>query len=197
MILLNYAIINCMKKILGNKILLIGLASLLVGFGGTYLYLSKTNKPNDNQKNVETKNDQQSSTPQMEKGNLPASQPAPAAPSVQQKAPTTNSTTLGSLTAFVTAQKNAQDGSIDIFFYIEGGGWYTLQEKNGKSWQTVQENVYYAGTGGLKEGSIPSGQVSKTVRALKLENGKYTAVSKEFTINRSEVEAQGGIKTYN
>lgn len=190
-----------MKKILKNKIVLMFAAALVAGFGGTVLYLSKTvpSTKNDNQKNnVSTQNNQKNTNPQTEKGNLPAAnQTPPPKTSVQEQAPNSTSTNLAVLNGFVTATKSSQDGSISFSFYLEGSGYYSIQEEQSGSWQTTENNIYYRGTGGLDAGSIPAGQSSVTVRALKIENGKYTAVTKAFTIQRSEVEAAGGVKTYN
>lgn len=185
-----------MKKILGNKTAIILALALLVGFGGTFAYLSMTN---DSKKEEEKKeNLQEDGKTQKEKGEgLPVQEDSPKKQEpVQEEAPT-SSTNLSSLSSSVTAQKNPSDGSIEILFYLEGSGVFTSQEKSGDAWVTVKENQAYAGRGGFSAGTIASGQESKTMRVLKIENGKYVAVTKEFTIKRSEVEAALGIKTYN
>ncbi len=186
-----------MKKIFRNKTALLLVVALIVGFGGTFAYLSMTTKKEAPKS--ENSKTQGNSTVQTEKGggldqnNAKTQTPAPA----QEKAPTSTQTSLGSINASVTAQKSVSDDSISILFYIEGSGTFSIQEKSGSTWQTTKENVSYAGTGGLNAGVLAAGQASKTLRALKIENGKYTAVTKEFTINRSEVDAALGIKTYN
>ncbi|MEK7447799.1 MAG: hypothetical protein AAB632_03365 [Patescibacteria group bacterium] len=190
-----------MKKIKGifkNKLVLLFVGALIIGFGGAVLYLSQTDKPKkEENKQEETKKDEGAEN-QTEKGNLPTEQSTPKAPApVQEKAPTGNLTSLGNLVSSVTAQKSVSDDSIAILFYLESAGAFTVQEKVGSAWQTTMENVSYAGRGGLQAGTLASGQASKTLRVLKIENGKYTAVTKEFTVNRAEVEAALGIKTYN
>jgi len=193
----NCDIIFFMKKILGNKTAIILLAALILGFGGTFGYLALTTKTQKEEKKEETKNEP-TVEQKSDKGELPPpdtteKKPAP----VQEKAPTSDSTSLAVLNSSVTAQKNTSDNSIDILFYLEGSGTFTSQEKSGSSWVTVKENQIYGGRGGFQAGSIPAGQDVKTIRVLKIENGKYTAVTKEFTIKRSEVESALGIKTYN
>jgi hypothetical protein len=189
-----------MKKIKGifkNKTALLIVGALIIGFGGTVLYFSQTDKSKEENKQEETKNDESVET-QTQKGDLPSEQTtATTSQPVQEKAPTSNSTSLSSLASSVTAQKSVSDDSIAILFYLEGAGAFTVQEKIGGAWQTVQENVNYAGRGGLQAGALASGQTAKTFRVLKIENGKYTAATKEFTVNRAEVEAALGIKTYN
>lgn len=187
-----------MKKMFKNKTAWLLLGALVVGFGGTFAYLSVTDtQKKDDQKQEEPKKD--NAEVQEEKGEgIPAEQPTAKTPApAQEKAPTSSSTGLSALNASVTAQKNPSDGSIEILFYLEGSGAFTSQEKSGSSWVTVKENQNYPGRGGFLAGSIPAGQESKTMRVLRVENGKYTAVTKEFTITRSEVEAALGIKTYN
>lgn len=186
-----------MKKILGNKTAIILALALLVGFGGTFAYLSTTN---DSKKEEEKKeNLKEDGKTQKEKGEgLPVQEDSPKKQEpVQEEAPTGSSTNLSSLSSSVTAQKNPSDGSIEILFYLEGSGVFTSQEKSGDAWVTVKENQAYAGRGGFSSGTIASGQESKIMRVLKIESGKYAAVTKEFTIKRSEVEAALGIKTYN
>ncbi len=189
-----------MKKLVKNKTALILAAALIVGFSGTVFYLSKTAAPkkNENQASTASQKSQENTQPQTGKGDLPTTvQTPPSKTSVQEQAPTSTSTNLAVLNGFVTATKSDQDGSISLSFYLEGSGYYSVQEEQNGSWQTTKNNVYYQGTGGLDAGSISTGQASATVRALKIENGKYTAVTKAFTIQRSEVEAAGGVKTYN
>lgn len=103
---------------------------------------------------------------------------------------------LPGLSSLITAQEEFSDGTVSISFYVEGYGNFTVQEKVAGSWQTKQENVYYPGTGGLYAGSIASGGDSITLRLLKIDNGKYSGVTKEITIKRSDVIAAGGIKSY-
>lgn len=186
-----------MKKILKNKTALLLVGALIIGFGGTVAYLSMTTKK-ETPKNQDSKT-QGNITVQTEKGGgLDQTAPKTQTPApVQEKAPTSTQTSLGSINASVTAQKSVSDDSISILFYIEGSGIFSVQEKSGSAWVTTQENASYSGTGGLNAGSLAAGQASKTLRVLKIENGKYTATTKEFTINRSEVEAALGIKTYN
>ncbi|MDO8507521.1 MAG: hypothetical protein Q7S53_03055 [bacterium] len=189
-----------MKKIFKNKVVWILVGALVIGFGGTVAYLSMTDsqKKSDQSKQDTTKSNNDSAGTQTEKGNLPADQPVVKTPvPVQEKAPTDTSTSLGSLISSVTAQKNPSDDTIAILFYLESSGTFTSQEKSGTSWVTISENQSYSGRGGFSAGSLAAGQASKTVRVLKIENGKYTAVTKEFTVTRSEVEAALGIKTYN
>ncbi|RJO62042.1 hypothetical protein C4544_00895 [candidate division WS5 bacterium] len=186
-----------MKKILGNKTAIILVLALLAGFGGTFAYLSMT----DSSKKEEEKKDdtKEDGKIQNEKGEgLPIQEDSPKKQEpVQEGAPTGSSTNLSSLSSSVTAQKNPSDGSIEVLFYLEGSGSFTSQEKSGDAWITVKENQSYAGRGGFLAGTISSGQESKTMRVLKIESGKYSTATKEFTIKRSEVEAALGIKTYN
>lgn len=96
----------------------------------------------------------------------------------------------------VTAQQSLSDDSIAILFYVQGRGNFSVQEKVSDSWKTVKEGIYYGGSGGLPAGEMAPGEESKTLRLLKIENGQYTAVTKEFTILRVDVISSGGIKTY-
>ncbi len=188
-----------MRKILRSKTTILLIVALIAGFGGTFAYLSLTDSSTkEDSKKEETKKDENVDN-KTEKGEgLPAEKPVSRTPEpVQEKAPTNDSSGLSALNSSVTAQKNPSNDSIDILFYLEGSGVFTSQEKSGSSWITVKENQYYAGSGGFPAGSIPAGQETKTMRVLKIENGKYVAVTKEFTITRSEVEASLGIKTYN
>jgi hypothetical protein len=100
------------------------------------------------------------------------------------------------MSSSVTAQESFSDGSISVSFYVEGYGNFTVQEKVAGSWETKKENVYYRGTGGLEAGSIASGGDAITLRLLKIDDGKYSAVSREITVKRSDVIAAGGIKSY-
>ena len=180
---------------LKNKTALLLTGALILGFGGTVAYLSMTDSKNE-EKQEEAKNNV-STEGNNEKGDLPPEEPTTkTTPPVQEKAPS-GSSTLGTVNTSVTAQKNTSDDSIEILFYLEGSGTFTSQEKTGSSWVTVKENQSYAGRGGFFAGTLPAGQQSKIMRVLKIENGKYTGVTKEFTISRSEVEAALGIKTYN
>lgn len=193
------AIMESMKKLLKNKVALLLVGALVVGFGASIAYLSMTDsQKNPEQKKEEVKSNDSEETQTEKGGGIPTEQPSEKTQTpAQEKAPTENSTSLSTLGASVTAQKNPSDNSVDILFYLEGSGSFTIQEKSGSAWVTLKENQAYSGRGGLSAGSIPDGQASKTVRALKIENGKYTAVTKEFTILRAEVEAALGIKTYN
>lgn len=190
-----------MKKIFKNKVVWILVGALVIGFGGTVAYLSMADnqKKSDQSKQDTTKSNNDSAGTQTEKGGgLPVEQPAAKNPApVQEKAPTSSTTSLGNLVSSVTAQKNPSDDTIAILFYLESSGTFTAQEKSGTSWATTSENQSYSGRGGFSAGFLSAGQASKTVRVLKVENGKYTAVTKEFTVTRSEVEAALGIKTYN
>ena len=111
-------------------------------------------------------------------------------------APTNDNPPLEKLNATVTAQKAIDEKSISILFYLDGPGSFTVQEKKSGQWYTSFENVMYSGAGGLDAGEISAEEETKTVRALKVENGKYVAVTEEFTISRSDVVSAGGIKTY-
>lgn len=185
-----------MKKLFKNKTALLLTAALLFGFAGTigYLYIIDSKKAETNKE--ETKNNENTEG-ENEKGDLPPEEPVAKAPQAAEEKAPSGQTSLAPLNASVTAQKSVTDESISILFYVEGGGTFTVQEKSGGSWQTTKENVSYAGRGGLDAGTLAAGQNSKTLRVLEIENGKYTAATKEFTINRQEVEAALGIKTYN
>jgi hypothetical protein len=104
--------------------------------------------------------------------------------------------TLGTISAGATATKSPDDQTISILFYPDSTGIFTSQEKQGSGWVNVIANKSYPGHGGFNAGTIPAGGSVKTVRLLLVENGKNVATSKEFTINRSEVESAGGIKSY-
>ena len=183
-----------MKKLLAHKIILGTAGALIVGFAGTVLYLSATNN-HKSQTSGNSTTTTVSVPPVTEKGAMPSSSTTKAA--LNQTAPSGSSTGLAALNTSVTAQSSPSDGSISITFYPEGGGSYTIQQLVSGAWQTVKENVSYSGVGGLQDGSLASGENSKTLRLLKIDNGQYSAVSKAFTINRQDVTAAGGIKTYN
>jgi hypothetical protein len=103
---------------------------------------------------------------------------------------------LEKVNSFVTAQRASDGESIQLLFFLEGPGYFTIQEKTPDGWTTIRENAYYAGTGSLPAGKMTGGESSKTIRALKIVDGRYVAVSDEFTITRADVLAAGGIKTY-
>ncbi len=183
-----------MKKLLAHKIILGTAGALIVGFAGTVLYLSAANN-HKSQTSGNSTTTTESVPPVTEKGAMPSSSTTKAA--LNQTAPSSSSTGLAALNTSVTAQSSPSDGSISITFYPEGGGSYTIQQLVSGAWQTVKENVSYSGVGGLQDGTLASGENSKTLRLLKIDNGQYSAVSKEFTITRQDVTAAGGIKTYN
>ncbi len=186
-----------MKKILGHKIALMIAGALVVGFGGTVLYLSATSSQKSQNSNSTSTTTTQSVPPVTQKGEMPASSTTTTKAPLSQAAPTNGSTNLAALNTTVTAQLSPSDSSISITFYPEGGGSYTIQQLISGAWQVEKENAGYSGVGGLDDGSLAAGENSKTLRILKIANGQYTAVSKEFTINRADVTAAGGTKTYN
>ncbi len=102
---------------------------------------------------------------------------------------------LPNLACSLTAQTNP-DESISLLFYVQGPGFFSVQEKISGTWQTTRQNVFYAGTGGLEAGSLPAGADSITLRLLKIENGTYSSLSNELTVQRQEVISAGGLKTY-
>ena len=125
-------------------------------------------------------------------GNYRPTETAPPAPA--PPAPT-GDVQLAGLDCSLTAQAN-NDGSISFLFYVQGPGYFTVQQQSSGSWQDLKENVFYAGSGGLDGGSMPAGADGATLRLLKLENGQYTAVSRQFSVSRQEVTAAGGLKSF-
>ena len=186
-----------MKKILAHKLILIIAGALIIGFGGTVLYLSATSKKQNQNSGSSSTTTTQSVPPVTEKGEMPSSSVTSTTKAALNQTAPSGSTSLITLNTSVTAQSSPSDGSISLIFYPEGGGSYTIQQLISGSWQVEKENVNYSGVGGLQDGSLASGENSKTLRLLKIENGNYVAVSKEFTITRQDVTAAGGIKTYN
>lgn len=110
--------------------------------------------------------------------------------------PPTDVSSLRVFNSSVTAQQSLSDETIDILFYIQDSGYFTIQEKVSDSWKTVKENVYYGGSGGLPGAQLAAGENVKTLRLVKIENNAYTAATREYTVSRSDVVAAGGIKTY-
>ncbi len=102
---------------------------------------------------------------------------------------------LPNLSCLLTAETNP-DNSISLLFYVQGPGFFTVQENVSDTWQTTKQNVFYSGTGGLQAGSLPAGADSVTLRLLKIENGAFTSVSSDFTVRRQDVNSAGGLKTY-
>lgn len=190
-----------MKKIKGifkNKLALLLVGALLLGFGGTILYLSQTDKTKkEENKQEEAKKDEDVTNQDEKGGGFTTSETTSTTKAVVDEKPPASTSSLGSLATSVTAQKSVSDESISVLFYLEGSGAFTVQEKVGGAWQTTIENVNYPGRAGLTAGTLSAGQNSKTLRVLKIENGKYSAATKEFTVNRAEVVSAGGIKTYN
>ncbi len=121
--------------------------------------------------------------------------PTGTAPKTAAPPAPTGAVDLGGLDCSLTAQLNP-DGSISFQFYVQGPGYFTVQQQNSGSWQDLKENIFYAGSGGLDGGSMPAGADSATLRLLKLENGQYTAVSRQFSVSRQEVTAAGGLKSF-
>ena len=121
--------------------------------------------------------------------------PTGTAPKTAAPPAPTGAVDLAGLDCSLTAQLNP-DGSISFQFYVQGPGYFTVQQQNSGSWQDLKENVFYAGSGGIDGGSMPAGAASSTLRLLKLENGQYTAVSRQFSVSRQEVTAAGGLKSF-
>lgn len=85
-------------------------------------------------------------------------------------------------------------GSITPYFYAPSG-LYSVQKLSGKDWTDVATSINYPGHGGLAAGTVGSNEDSINYRMLKIENSKVTAISKTFTVNRSDLA--GGVFTYN
>lgn len=108
----------------------------------------------------------------------------------------TDTSSLATLDSTLTAQESGTDASILIAFYVQGPGYFTVQKKVSGFWKTTNENVYYSGSGGLEADALRANEDSNTYRVLKIENGQYIALSKEYTVFRTDVINAGGIKTY-
>ncbi len=102
---------------------------------------------------------------------------------------------LPNLSCSLTAESNP-DGSISLLFYVQGPGFFTVQENISGAWQATRQNVFYSGTGGLDAGSLPAGASSSTLRLLKIVDGAYVSQSSDFTVKRQDVISAGGLKTY-
>ena len=87
-------------------------------------------------------------------------------------APPDDVSRLNKLNSFVTAQAAGNGKSIELLFFLEGPGYFTIQEKKSGQWLMMDENVYYAGTGSLPAGEIAPDESVKTIRALKIEIGR-------------------------
>jgi len=196
-----------MKKVASKKIIALLVGAFVVGIGGAVLYKSQTDftKNGESQTQVPDNNGQNSSTDKTDGGvdmdnaskDTTTSSDTTSTAQKPTTTPTNNTVTLSSLGTSVTAQKSLTDSNISVSFYLEDSGNFTVQEKSGTSWKTIKSNAFYSGKNGLLAATLSSGQTTKTIRVLKNQNGKYVSVTKSFTIKRSDVEASGGVKTYN
>ncbi len=103
---------------------------------------------------------------------------------------------LQKMSASVTAVLSVSDDSIDVSGYVQGPGYFTVEQQDAGAWRVIRENVYYPGTGGLAAVSLAPGEQSVTLRLLGIAGGRYVSVSAAVTVSRAEVVAAGGIKTY-
>lgn len=85
-------------------------------------------------------------------------------------------------------------GSITPYFY-PSSGIFSVQKIVKGDWVDAATNINYPGHGGLVVSNILPAEDNVEYRVIKIENGKATAVSKTFTVKRSDLA--GGTKTYN
>lgn len=104
------------------------------------------------------------------------------------------------LTVYVSSEtinigtKTVPAGSISLNFYTNPGTYVVQKEKSGV-WQNFSSNIKYSGSGGLSGGYLEPAEDNVNVRVGLVEGNAVTAVSKSFTIIRSELSS--GFKTYN
>lgn len=196
-----------MKKVASKKLIALLVGAFVVGTGGAVLYKSQADFPKreESREQPQSSADQSDSTGKTDGGDVTdsldkdtsTSSDTPDTSTKPATSPTNGTASLASLGTSVTAQKSLTNSTISISFYLEDSGTFTVQEKSGASWKTTTENIFYPGKNGLIAATLSSGQSSKTIRLLKNQNGKYVSATKSFTIKRSDVEASGGVKTYN
>lgn len=98
-------------------------------------------------------------------------------------------------TTSVDGKTTIPANSIQPYFYPQGAGVYSIQKFSGSSWIDVASNVSYPGHGGIAGAFTGSTEDNISYRVVKIENNKAAAVSKTFTILRSDLAS--GVKTYN
>jgi cytoskeletal protein RodZ len=192
-----------MKKIFKNKLVLLGLAVLVVGGIGFVLVkgVKKTEAPTPETKTEEPKTKE---TPDV-KSNEPNNNPQTSAPS-PTPTPVTNSN-IGTindvtLTVYMNAQATTSldgkttvpAGSLSPYFYVPSGV-YSIQKLSNGKWIDVASNINYEGHGGIAAAAAGPAEDNISYRVLRLENGTAKDISKTFVVKRSDLS--GGVKTYN
>lgn len=185
-----------MKEILTKKNIALLAVVFVIGLGGSILYKSsKENKNSTTTTSITTTtNKNTDSSTKTDEGNPTTTV---TTKTTTQTIPTVpaDTTGLGALTASLTATKSSAN-DISLAFYMEAGQ-FTVQERVNGVWKATTENIFYPGSGGLVASELKAGEDTKVIRLYRIENGKYTKVSKEFTVVRADVVSAGGIKTYN
>ncbi|MHB0867025.1 MAG: hypothetical protein ACYC6B_07025 [Thermoleophilia bacterium] len=103
---------------------------------------------------------------------------------------------LAPLAGAVTAVSSSSDGSVSVSFYVQGPGYFTVQQSVDGAWRTLAANIYYPGTGGLPAATMSPDDQTLTLRLLRVEAGRYAAVTPAMTLSRAQVAAAGGVWTY-
>lgn len=196
-----------MKKLLKNKLLVAGLAVLILSGGAFVIVKGIQNKNKASENKEETVKEAEiaggkTDTPPDTDAQTPTQAPTPS----PTPTPVTN-TNLGSindvsLTVYVNAQATTSldgkttipAGSISPYFYL-ASGVYTVQKLSGQTWVDVATNINYPGHGGLAVQTAGPAEDNVNYRVLRLENGTAKDVSKTFIVKRAELAA--GVKTYN
>ncbi|MHB1390907.1 MAG: hypothetical protein ACYCXF_06690 [Thermoleophilia bacterium] len=103
---------------------------------------------------------------------------------------------LAPLAGAVTAVSSSSDGSVSVSFYVQGPGYFTVQQSVDGAWRTLATSIYYPGTGGLPMATMSPDEKTLTLRLLRIEAGRYAAVTPAMTLSRAQVAAAGGVWTY-
>lgn len=184
-----------MKK---YRVVILTLATILLfGAAGYAFYANQKNKaanPEDTTVTENTKGDFETDTQE---------EPLPTEPSKEVTNVTKELPQFSDITLTVYVNKDAStgpDGETEIpvgalmpYFYMSEGV-YTVQKLTGGQWKDLLTNVSYAGHGGLWAFYTDATEDNVEYRVLRIENGQPTAVSKIFTVKRSEIT--GGSKAY-
>lgn len=183
---------------LNKKILILVAAFLVVGSGlGGYFYFKNETKEKEVEQLIEKQDEMYPEGDADQKEEEPAQTQTPPPATTTKEVKSLDGVTL---TVYVGSEtinigtKTVPAGSISLNFYTNPGTYMVQKEKAGV-WQNFSSNIKYSGSGGLSGGYLEPTEDNVNVRIGLVEGNTVTAVSKSFTVIRSELTS--GFKTYN
>lgn len=182
---------------LTRKILILTVAFVLVGAGvGGFVYFKNMTKENKTEELIEKQDEMypEGETDQTETETKDTTPPPTTTVSEPKSLDGVTLTVYVSTETITLGTKTVPAGSVSLNFYTNPGT-YVVQKQVGSTWQNFSSNIKYSGTGGLSGGYLEPADDNINVRIALVENSAVTAVSKSFTIIRSELTS--GFKTYN